>query len=58
MVYEAGKGGRYRKVDQEKYGNNYDLTFGKKKNEQVQDSPSAERAVAQSESEAETKTEG
>ncbi len=55
MVYEAGKGGRYRKVDKEKYGNNYDLIFGKKKNEPVQDSPSAERALAQSE--AETKTE-
>jgi hypothetical protein len=53
MVYEAGKGDRYRKVDKEKFSNNYDLIFGKKKNEPVQDSPSAERALA--ESEAETK---
>ena len=41
MVYEAGKGDRYRKVDKEKFANNYDLIFGKKKNEPVQDSPSA-----------------
>lgn len=31
MVYDAGKGDRYRKVDQKKYENNYDLIFGKKK---------------------------
>jgi hypothetical protein len=55
MVYEAGKGDRYRKVDKEKFANNYDLIFGKKKNEPVQDSLSAERALA--ESKAETKTE-
>jgi hypothetical protein len=47
MVYEAGKGDRYRKVDKEKFANNYDLIFGKKKNEPVQDSPSAERALAE-----------
>jgi hypothetical protein len=47
MVYEAGKGDRYRKVDQEKYANNYDLIFGKKKNDPVQDSFSTERTVAQ-----------
>lgn len=47
MVYEAGKGDRYRKVDQEKFANNYDLIFGKKKNEPVQDSSSPERSVAQ-----------
>jgi hypothetical protein len=55
MVYEAGKGDRYRKVDKEKFANNYDLIFGKKKNERVQDSPSAERALAQSESETKAK---
>ena len=30
MVYDAGKGDRYRKVDQEKFANNFDLIFGKK----------------------------
>ena len=47
MVYDAGKGDRYRKVDQEKFANNYDLIFGKKKNEPIQDSSSTERPVAQ-----------
>jgi hypothetical protein len=47
MVYEAGKGDRYRNVDQEKYANNYDLIFGKKKNEPVQDSSSTQCPVAQ-----------
>jgi hypothetical protein len=47
MVYDAGKGDRYRKIDQEKFANNYDLIFGKKKNEPVQDNPSAQCAVAQ-----------
>ena len=55
MVYDAGKGDRYRKVDQEKFANNYDLIFGKKKNEPVQDSSSTERTVAQVGDDGETK---
>ena len=47
MVYEAGKGDRYRKVDSQKFANNYDLIFGKKKNEPVQDSSSTKCTVAQ-----------
>jgi hypothetical protein len=56
MVYDAGKGDRYRKVDSEKFANNYDLIFGKKKNEPVQDNPSPQCTLAQdgAESEAET----
>ena len=42
MVYEAGKGDRYRKVDQEKFASNYDLIFGKKN----EDSSSEKRALA------------
>ena len=45
MVYEAGKGDRYRKVDKEKFANNYDLIFGKKNDK---DSSSTERPVAES----------
>ena len=58
MVYDAGKGDRYRKVDSEKFANNYDLIFGKKKNEPVQDSSSTQCTVAQdgAESGAEAKT--
>ena len=43
MVYDAGKGDRYRKVDSEKFANNYDLIFGKKNDK---NSPSTERALA------------
>lgn len=46
MVYDAGKGDRYRKVDSEKFANNYDLIF-KKKNDTVQDNPSSQCPVAQ-----------
>jgi hypothetical protein len=46
MVYDAGKGDRYRKVDSEKFGNNYELIWGKK-SDKVQDNPSSERALAQ-----------
>ena len=56
MVYEAGKGDRYRKVDSEKFANNYDLIF-KKKNDTVQDNPSSERTLAQDGAESGTKTE-
>ena len=48
MVYDAGKGDRYRKVDQEKFANNYDLIFGKKKDDKVQNNPSPQCTVAQS----------
>ena len=58
MVYDAGKGDRYRKVDSEKFANNYDLIFGKKKNESVQDSSSTERSLAETTREADTKTKG
>ena len=44
MVYDAGKGDRYRKVDQEKFANNYDLIFRKKDDK---NSPSPERTLAQ-----------
>ena len=30
--HSAGKGDRYRPVDQKKYGENWDAAFGKKKN--------------------------
>lgn len=56
MVYEAGKGDRYRKVDSEKFANNYDLIF-KKKNDTVQDNPSSERSLAQDGAESGTETE-
>jgi len=45
MVYDAGKGDRYRKVDQDKFANNYDLIFGKKNDK---NSSSTERPVAES----------
>lgn len=56
MVYEAGKGDRYRKVDSQKFANNYDLIF-KKKNDTVQDNPSSERTLAQDGAESGTQTE-
>lgn len=44
----SGKGSAPRPMpDYEKYSDNYDLIFGKKKNEPVQDSSSTERPVAQ-----------
>jgi hypothetical protein len=44
----SGKGSAPRPMpDYEKYSDNYDLTFGKKKNEQIQDSSSTERPLAQ-----------
>lgn len=46
MVYEAGKGDRYRKVDQEKFASNYDLIFGKKN----ENCSSEKRTVAQARS--------
>lgn len=56
MVYDAGKGDRYRKVDSEKFANNYDLIF-KKKNGTVQDNPSSERSLAQDGTQSGTETE-
>ena len=44
----SGKGSAPRPMpDYKKYSDNYDLTFGKKKNEPVQDSSSTERTVAE-----------
>jgi hypothetical protein len=44
----SGKGSAPRPMpDYEKYSDNYDLIFGRKKNEPVQDSSSTERTVAQ-----------
>lgn len=49
----SGKGSAPRPMpDYEKYSDNYDLTFGKKKNEPVQDSPSTQCPVAQQEAKA------
>ena len=56
MVYDAGKGDRYRKVDSEKFANNYDLIF-KKKNGTVQDNSSSERTLAQDGTQSGTETE-
>jgi hypothetical protein len=44
----SGKGSAPRPMpDYEKYSDNYDLIFRKKKNEPVQDSSSTERTLAQ-----------
>lgn len=44
----SGKGSAPRPMpDYEKYSDNYDLIFGKKKNEPVQDSSSTERPLAE-----------
>jgi len=44
----SGKGSAPRPMpDYEKYSDNYDLIFRKKNNEQVQDSSSTERTLAQ-----------
>jgi len=44
----SGKGSAPRPMpDYEKYSDNYDLIFRKKKNEPVQDSSSTERTVAE-----------
>jgi hypothetical protein len=50
----SGKGSDQRPTDHKKFSDNYDLIFGKK-NEPVQNNPSSERTLAQSE--AKTKTE-
>ncbi len=44
----SGKGSAPRPIpDYDKYSDNYDLIFRKKKNEPVQDSSSTERTVAE-----------
>jgi hypothetical protein len=44
----SGKGSAPRPIpDYDKYSDNYDLIFRKKKNEPVQDSSSTERTLAQ-----------
>lgn len=43
----SGKGDTQRPTDHKKFSDNYDLIFGKKKNEPVQDSSSTERTVAE-----------
>lgn len=53
MVYDAGKGDRYRKVDQEKFANNYDLIFRKKDDK---NSPSTERTLAQTDTKSDKTT--
>jgi len=51
----SGKGSDQRPTDHKKFSDNYDLTFGKK-NEPVQNNPSSERALAESETKEETKS--
>jgi len=48
----SGKGSDQRPTDHKKFSDNYDLIFGKKKNEPVQDSPSTKCPVAKQEAKA------
>lgn len=46
MAWEAGKGDRYRKVDQKAYADNWDKIFGKKQ-EKTAPQDTAEQSTSQ-----------